>query len=270
MADGVRMGVRIGVAVVEDYPSNADGLVLGFISAGFTVLATVTSPDQLDDVVPDVVVSDLHLGQVPIRETVTALAGRGLRVLAISGPATGEEILDAIDAGAQGFVDKLERTATICTAAAEVAAGGCWIGPQLAGHLLTDASVRPLRTFDLGPAELNVLRAIAQGDTTEEIAERLGTDPTGIRAIYARILNTERRRRGLLQPTPRQSEVMVLIGRRGMTQRRAAAQLGITEATLAEHLQNIKDIYLRTHPGADADITPVNAARLLAEERGLR
>ena len=60
-------GVRICVAVVEDYPSNADGLVLGFISAGFTVLATVTSPDQLDGVQPDVVVSDLHLGQVPIR-----------------------------------------------------------------------------------------------------------------------------------------------------------------------------------------------------------
>jgi hypothetical protein len=39
-------GVRICVAVVEDYPSNADGLVLGFISAGFTVLAMVTSPDS--------------------------------------------------------------------------------------------------------------------------------------------------------------------------------------------------------------------------------
>ena len=46
-----------------------------------------------------------------------------------------------------------------------------------------------------------------------------------------------------------------------MTQRRAAAQLGITEATLAEHLQNIKDNYLRTHPGAQADITPTHAAR---------
>ena len=263
-------GVRICVAVVEDYPSNADGLVLGFISAGFTVLATVTSPDQLDGVQPDVVVSDLHLGQVPIRETVSALVGRGLRVLAISGPATGEEILDAIDAGAQGFADKLEKTSTICTAAAEVAAGGCWIGPRLAGHLIIDAQVRPLRRGDLGSAELSVLRAIAQGDTTQEIAERLGADPTGIRAIYARILDTERRRRGLLQPTPRQSEVLILIGRRGMTQRRAAAQMGITEATLAEHLQNIKDIYLRTHPGAQADITPTHAARLLAEERGLR
>ena len=128
-------GVRICVAVVEDYPSYAYGLVLGFISAGFTVLATVTSPDQLDGVQPDVVVSDLHLGQVPIRETVSALVRRGLRVLAISGPATGEEILDAIDAGAQGFADKLWKTSTICAAAAEVAAaGGGRIGPRLAGH----------------------------------------------------------------------------------------------------------------------------------------
>jgi predicted transcriptional regulator len=62
---------------------------------------------------------------------------------------------------------------------------------------------------------------------------------------------------------------MILIARRGMTQRRAAAELGISEATVAEHLQNIKETYLRTHPGARADTTPVNAARLLAEEHGL-
>jgi hypothetical protein len=29
-------------------------------------------------------------------------------------------------------------------------------------------------------------------------------------------------------------------------------------------------MYLRSHPGAQADITPTYAARLLAEERGLR
>lgn len=263
-------GARICVALVEDYPATADGLALGFISAGFTVTATVTSPAGLGELRPDVVVCDLHLGDAPIRQTIAALAGRGLRVLAVSGPATGEEILDAIDAGASGFAGKVEPTSVICEAAAEVAGGGCWIGPQLAGYLLLDAQVRRLASGDLGPDELGVLRAIAQGDTGQEIADALGTGPAGVRAILARILDTGRRRRALLQPTPRQCEVMVAVGRRGLTQRRAAAELGIAESTLAEHLQHIKEIYLRTHPGAYPDVTPANAARLLAEERGLR
>jgi DNA-binding NarL/FixJ family response regulator len=260
---------RICVVLVEDHPSSAEGLALGLGTAGFGVLAMVADPAELDGLRPDVVLSDLHLGDVPVRETMTALAGRGLRVLAISGPATPEEVLDAIDAGAQGFVDKTERTSVICAAAAEVAGGGCWIGPKLAGYLLVDAQVRPLRRDDIGQAELGLLRAIAQGDTAAEIAARMGIGAASMRALYARILDTARRRRRVLQPTPRQREVMILIARRGMTQRRAAAELGISEATVAEHLQNIKETYLRTHPGARADTTPVNAARLLAEEHGL-
>jgi len=38
---------------------------------------------------PVVVVCDLHLADVAVRETMTALVSRGLRILAISGPATG-------------------------------------------------------------------------------------------------------------------------------------------------------------------------------------
>jgi DNA-binding NarL/FixJ family response regulator len=260
---------RITVALVEDHPSSAEGLAIGLRDAGFAVLGTAAEPGGLAGLHPDVVVCDLHLGQIAVRDTIAALARRGLRVLAISGPATAQEVLDAIEAGAQGFADKTERTSVICAAAAEVAAGGCWIGPKLAGHLLLDAQIRPLRRGDIGPAELGMLRAIAQGDTAAEIATRMQATDAAVRALLARILDTARRRRRVLRPTPRQSEVMVLIARRGMTQRRAAAELGIAETTVAEHLQNIKEIYLRTHPGIHADITPVNAARLLAEEHGL-
>jgi DNA-binding NarL/FixJ family response regulator len=262
---------RICVALVEDYPAMAEGLASGFIGARFTVLPTATTPAQLDGPIrPDVVVCDLHLGDVSIRQTVTEVTGRGLRVLAVSGPATRDEILDAIQAGAQGFVHKTETTAVVCRAAAEVAAGGCWIGPQLAGHLLADAQVRPLPRNELGSIELNVLRALARGDTPEEIGERLAIDATGVRAIYTRILDAERRRRPLLQPSPREIDTMRLIGIQGRTQRQAAADMGISEATVSEYLQAIKAKYLRTHPDTRPDITPATAARRWAEQLGVR
>ena len=80
---------RICIALVEDHPSSAEGLALGLSAAGFTVLAMATGPAELDGLRPDVVVCDLHLADVAVRETMTALVSRGLRILAISGPATG-------------------------------------------------------------------------------------------------------------------------------------------------------------------------------------
>lgn len=267
MADGV----RICVALVEDYPSTAEGLALGFIAARFTVLPTVTSPDQLDGPIrPDVVVCDLHLGDAPIRETVTAVVGLGLRVLAVSGPATRDEILDAIEAGALGFVHKTEPTRVVCEAAAEVASGGHWISPQLAGHLLADAQVRPLPRGELGAVELDVLRSLAQGDTAPDIADRLGAEQAEMRAVLARVLDAGRRRRPLSRPSPREVDAMRLTSIHGLTQRQAAAAMGITEATVSEYLQSVKVKYLRTHPAARADITPITAARWWAAELGLR
>jgi DNA-binding NarL/FixJ family response regulator len=261
---------RICVAVVEDHPSTAEGLALGLVGARFTVLPTVTSPTLLDGPIrPDVVICDLHLGDVPIRDTVLAVTGRGLRVLAVSGPATRDEILDAVEAGAQGFVHKTETTRTICRAAAEVAGGGCWISPQLAGHLLADAQVRPLARNELGGTELAVLRALAQGESTESIGDRLDIESSALRAIRIRIFDAERRRRPLLRPSPRELDTMRHVGARGLSQRQAATEMGITEGTVAEYLHAIKAKYLRTHPGTRPDITPVTAARWWAAQLGL-
>jgi len=264
-------GTQIRVALVEDHPSSAEGLVMRFISEGFAVIANVTTPAELSGLRPDVVVCDLHLADgTPPHATITAVRDQGLRVLAVSGPALREEILDAIGAGAQGFVDKREPTLVACLAAGEIASGGCWIGPKLAGYLVHDALVRPLPTHDLLATDLDVLRALAQGHSREETASLLDIDQSELRTVHLRILDTECRRRTRLRPTGRQQEVMIKIGVEELSHRRAARQLKISEPTLAEHLHNIKNLYLLTHPDAPADIPPATAARLLAQEHGLR
>jgi DNA-binding NarL/FixJ family response regulator len=225
---------QIRVALVEDHPSSAEGLVMRFISEGFTVLANVTTPADLAGLRPDVVVCDLHLAdKTPPHATITAVRDQGLRVLAVSGPPLREEILDAIGAGTQGFVDKQEPTRITCLAAAEIANGGGWIGAKLAGYLVHDALVRPLPTHDLTATDLDVLRTLAQGHSREETASRLELDLTELRTIHLRILDTECRRRTRLRPTERQQEVMIKIGVEELSHRRAARQLKISGLTPA-------------------------------------
>jgi DNA-binding NarL/FixJ family response regulator len=261
---------QIRVALVEDHPSSAEGLIMRFISEGFVMLANVATPAELAGLRPDVVVCDLHLADgTPPHATIAALRDQGLRILAVSGPALREEVLDAIGSGAQGFVDKQEPTQVACRAAAEIASGGGWIGTKLAGYLVQDALVRPLPAHDLTPVELAVLRALAQGHSRAEVARQLEVSQTELRTMHLRILDIERRRRTRLRPTDRQREVMIKIGVEGLSHRRAARQLRISEPTLAEHLRNIKNLYVLTHPGA-ADISPATAARLLAQEHGFR
>jgi DNA-binding NarL/FixJ family response regulator len=271
MALPVTDDTQIRVALVEDHPSSAEGLLMRFISEGFAVIANVATPAQLEGLRPDVVVCDLHLADgSPPGVTITAVRDMGLRVLAVSGPALREEILDAIGAGAQGFVDKQEPTRIACQAAGEIASGGGWIGAKLAGHLIHDAEVRPLPDNDLTLTEKTVLRTLATGLSREETARHLQIGQPELRTIHLRILDTERRRRGRLRLTGRQRDVLIKIGVEELPHRRAARELEISEPTVAEHLSKIRDLYLQTHPDAPPDISPAAAARFLAREHGLR
>lgn len=260
------------VAVLEDYPSTAEGLLQGLVAAGFRVIepAPMVSVTQLDDAPrPDVVLCDLHLGQAPVLDTITALVHRALKILAISGPATREEILNTVAAGAQGFVHKREATQTICAAAQRVANGECWIGAQLAGHLLADAHVRPLRRDELTETDFGVLRALAQGRSDQEVADLCDVPAGRLPAVYARIIDAGRRRRPLRQPSPRELEAIRLVGALGLTKGQAAARLEISLGTFNEYMQDMKKKYIDTHPGTRPDITPIVAAQRWAATLGL-
>ena len=61
MALPVTDDTQIRVALVEDHPSSAEGLLMRFISEGFAVIANVATPAQLEGLRPDVVVCDLMM-----------------------------------------------------------------------------------------------------------------------------------------------------------------------------------------------------------------
>jgi DNA-binding NarL/FixJ family response regulator len=260
----------IQVAIVDDHPITSEALAARFIGAGFSVLAPSPDVESVNEhLKPDVVVCDLHLPGLSGGRAVAYLVDRGFRVLATSGAATSEEVLDAIASGARGFVEKSASPHTFIPAVRAVAADGHHISVRLAGYLLEDGRRRPLGRHEIGAPAVSLLRALAQGDLIQDIAADDGISADDVRNLLDSVFDAARRRRRLLRPARRELEVMVLVGCQGMTHQAAARHMGVQKSVVADYLKKVKEKYLASHPDAGADIAPKTAAALWAHELGL-
>jgi len=257
------------VVIVDDHPIAMESLEARLADAGFTVLVGVTAVEHLEPVIPiDVVVCDLRLPGRCGAEAVAHLHAQGRRVLATSGVATADEVLDVMAAGARGFIAKTSPSAVFVAAVSRVARRLVYLSAELAHYLGADANRRPLGTGDIGALERDVLRCFEQGDSVDEVASRFGLPLDRLDLLLEGILaaGTTRRRRHM--PSPREREVMRLV-LGGLSHRDVAARMMVAPYTVPDYLKSIKAKYLASHPEAVSDVSPLNAARLWASELGL-
>jgi DNA-binding NarL/FixJ family response regulator len=269
------MSVRAAtkVLVVEDHPSLSEAVSAHLLGAGFTVLPSVAGVEAIDwALAPDVVVCDLKLQPgLSWGDAVRHLVTRGCRVLAMSGVATPEQVLDAIEQGALGFVEKTSPSAEFVTAVTAIANGGHHIGARLAGYLLDDVKRRPLASGEIGQRETRLLRALAQGDLTEEIAADWNVPDREVREVTARVVEATRRRRRqrAYRLTAREMEVVRLVGHRALSRHDTARLMGISQERVSELLANARDKYVACNAEVSPAISPISAARLWANDLGI-
>jgi DNA-binding NarL/FixJ family response regulator len=259
----------VRVAIVDDHPIVIDSLRGRLLDAGFEVQsthATVEDPDL--DVAVDVVVCDLRLPGRSGSEAIAYLVERQATVLAVSGVAQVDVVLDAIAAGARGFVSKAAAGRTFVEAVAAIAAGSVFVTAEVANWLREDVDRRPLASDDIGGLEKEVLRRFEQGDLSAEVAADIGFDAERFEALLAAIWERAARRRREHMPTERERELMGLVAA-GLSHRDAATRMYIAVATVPDKLKTIKAKYLVTHPDEPADIPPKLAASRWARELGL-
>ncbi len=98
-------------------------------------------------------------------------------------------VVSAIRAGARAFILKKASDANLLEALRMVAVGGMYLSPQVSDRLLTriqtgDLNPRPLPAVldQLSPRELQVLRLVAEGKTSKEIAVMLDLREQTIRS----------------------------------------------------------------------------------------
>ena len=128
--------------IVDDHPMWRDAVARDLTEAGFEVTATASDAAQALRVVaaarPDVVVLDLGLPDASGVEVTQGIlqARPEARVLILSASGEQQDVLDAVKAGAAGYLLKSAARAEFLDAVRRTAAGDAVFTPGLAGLVL--------------------------------------------------------------------------------------------------------------------------------------
>lgn len=167
------------VVVADDHPIWRDAVERDLAAAGLTVVGVAGDGEKAVRVVrattPDVLVCDLQmpgLGGVEVTRAVSALT----KVLVLSASGEQADVLEAVKAGATGYLVKSASAAELVDAVRRTAAGDAVFTPGLAGLVLGEyrRTAEDDSAPKLTPRETEVLRMVAKGLTAKQVAERFG------------------------------------------------------------------------------------------------
>ena len=180
----VRHGLR---KILEDEP---DWTVVGEAADGRDAVRQVLAAQ------PDVAILDIGMPLLNGIEATRQIAKRApqVRVLILSMHADEAYIIQALQAGAKGYLLKDSADADLIRGVAAVAAGKSFFSPVVAQVMLDDY-VRHLaekgivdRYESLSEREREIFQLIAEGHSNKEIAEILNINPTTVETHRGHIL----------------------------------------------------------------------------------
>ena len=171
--------------IVDDHPlvHEALGGMLRSVFADAEVLAATTLSQAVGFAKGerriDLAVLDLGLPDCSGVESLTRFreAAPATRVVVFADSEPGTAILNAIDAGASGFVPKTHELTLIVAALRLVASGGIYVPPEA---LRASAECSPPKQ-ELTPRQSDVMRLIAKGFGNKEVADRLNITPDTVK-----------------------------------------------------------------------------------------
>ncbi|MFI7399423.1 response regulator [Streptomyces sp. NPDC049541] len=146
---------------------------------------------------PDLVVMDIRMPDLDGIEATRLIAAdedlTGVRVLVLTTYDTDENIVEALRAGASGFLVKDTRPAELLDAIRTVAAGEALLSPGPTARLIERFLRSPSAPATGGPEclsgrEREVLTLLARGLNNTEIGEALGLSPLTAKTHVSRIM----------------------------------------------------------------------------------
>jgi DNA-binding NarL/FixJ family response regulator len=189
---------RVRVLVVDDDEHFRDGLAELLTEHGLDVVATARNARDAIDVSrmlrPDVVLMDVHMpGPNGIQATpgvIDAWPEAKVVMLTVSGDGT--DVLEALLAGATGYLVKGTEPGALVAGIRAAAAGDALLSPGLATKLLGRVqAAAPVVARDgalLSDREVDVLRLLASGKANVDIARELFLSPYTVRNHISSIL----------------------------------------------------------------------------------
>jgi two-component system nitrate/nitrite response regulator NarL len=209
---------RIRVLIADDHPLYRSGLggvikqdprfeLIGEAEDGRAAL------EAIRDQKPDVALVDMAMPELDGLAVLRAVARDQLTtaVIIISGESESGVVYESIAAGARGYLTKTGGSDALCEAIQRVARGEVVMPPELQAGIAQQIQMHsPKGEVHLTPRELEVLKLIAEGTTTPQIAAKLylstATVKTHIQHLYEKLGVSDRAaavmeatRRGLLE-----------------------------------------------------------------------
>lgn len=180
--------MSLKVMVVDDHPMWRDGVARDLTEAGLEVVATASTGTEAitraKATRPQVVVLDLQIPEPNGVAVTSALVedDPAVRVLILSASGEQADVLEAVKAGATGYLVKSASRDELLDAVRRVSEGDTVFTPGLAGLVLGEyrrlSDTPAAKTDDpdaprLTERETEVLRLVAKGLSYKQIAERL-------------------------------------------------------------------------------------------------
>jgi DNA-binding NarL/FixJ family response regulator len=183
----------IRILVVDDHPVVREGLVSGLGDApDFEIVGAVGSAEEAVALAgtlrPEVVLLDLELPGTSGVDAIPRLlqAHPSVKVLVLTAYDTEERVMGSIRAGARGYVLKGASLEEIGRAIRAIASGGSYLEPRVASRVISGMG---RRSALLSPRERQVLRLVAEGLSTKQIARKLAITERTVKFHVASILN---------------------------------------------------------------------------------
>jgi DNA-binding NarL/FixJ family response regulator len=170
---------RVGVLLVDDHPMVRAGLT-GLIDATDDLRVVAEAADgeaalaRVLENGPDVVLMDISMPVLDGIESTRRLFARGYAcaVVMLTSFSDRTRVVDALAAGAVGYLLKDSEPAEVLAAIRAAAQGHAPLDPRVAGALLPTRGDLP--GADLSTREKEVLVLVAEGLANKQIATRLG------------------------------------------------------------------------------------------------
>lgn len=178
-------GDTLRIMTVDDHPMWRDAVARDLSDRGYDVVATAggvrEAVDRARATRPDVVLMDMNLPDGDGTSATAALVELlpQTKVLVLSASSERTDVLDAVKAGASGYLLKSAGVQELVDAVEATAAGKAVFTPELAGLVLADLRGRSSAAdadpaAALTPRETEVMRMVAKGLSSKQVASRLG------------------------------------------------------------------------------------------------
>ena len=198
-------GPKIRVLIVEDHRVLAQGLELALsLHADIEVVGMAASAEeavsQAAQLSPTVVLMDFHLpdangAEAASRIRAAAIDRPGPAIVILSGDTSDDSMLKAIEAGVSAYISKTEFAGQVAEAIRKAAEGDMLVDRSTLIRLIKHQKVkahqeghRSKLQQSLTQREIDVLRLMAEGLDSHQMAERLHISVTTVRGYVQAVI----------------------------------------------------------------------------------